>query len=146
MTDIFNAYLSLTMLGLSKAPRRVLFLDDHPEGKLDGLWAGGVAGRGIEALQDPWGEKGGLLRLHDLVGPTLLHHAIFVPPVCIFLPELHPHDPISSSGYPVPSYHQCAFVSYHYSIKSPFTIETLPFCLGKHWEAFCKQHLSYFRL
>ena len=31
-----------------------MLLDNHPQGPLDGLWAGVAAGGGMTALADPW--------------------------------------------------------------------------------------------
>ena len=31
-----------------------MLLDNHPQGPLDGLWAGAAAGGGMPALADPW--------------------------------------------------------------------------------------------
>ena len=34
--------------------RRVVMLDNHPQGPLDGLWAGVAAGGSMSGLADPW--------------------------------------------------------------------------------------------
>ena len=58
LTDLFNAYLAMRMLGWDSADSsrspRVVLLDNHPAGHLDGMWAGVVARGGSPGLQHPW--------------------------------------------------------------------------------------------
>lgn len=69
LTDLFNTFLAVRMLGWADdttSPRRVVLLDNHPEGPLDGIWAGVAAGGGVQGLQGPWntsGSAGGSERL-----------------------------------------------------------------------------------
>lgn len=61
LTDLFNAHLTLRMLGwdsLHGVPLRVVMLDRHPAGRLDGMWAGVAAAGGIAGLQEPWNTSG----------------------------------------------------------------------------------------
>ena len=60
LTDLFNTHLALRMLGWldDGSPRRVVLLDNHPVGPLDGMWAGVAAGGGLKALQGPWNATG----------------------------------------------------------------------------------------
>ena len=61
LTDLFNAWLTMRMLGWTEdevAPRRVMLLDNHPDGPLDGMWAGVAASGGIKGMQAPWNTTG----------------------------------------------------------------------------------------
>ncbi|KAK3238858.1 hypothetical protein CYMTET_51167 [Cymbomonas tetramitiformis] len=87
LTDVFNSFIALRMFNLVDEPRRIVILDDHQPGGLDGLWAAVVAGAeaGARAAGNPWGavDASGtplLRRLHDITTPTIFRHAIFVPP------------------------------------------------------------------
>ncbi|KAK9806661.1 hypothetical protein WJX73_005480 [Symbiochloris irregularis] len=103
LTDLFNTYLALRMLAWldpGQPPRRVLLLDNHPEGPLDGLWAGVAAGGGVPAMQAPWNATGVagqplLARASALPGPTRLRSAALVAPGYASLFFAHLYEPAS---------------------------------------------------